>query len=322
MSLLFTVRHCGLQVLRTMIRRVGNASPATSRKRPHGSVLESAGSFGKFLRWLYRTETDPMSILPLPTLITGASSGIGHATALLLARQGCPLLLTGRNDQALASVARECRDLGSPEVRTVSADLCSEEGFQRFTEAVCARPLGVAILNAGMGQSGPFATTAVDDWKPVLQLNLTTTLHAAQVILRQHADSGLRSLVFISSVLGKRAVPFNAVYCASKHALHGFATALRLELEPQDIHVGLVCPARTDTAFFDRVRGDRTLALASSVPTASPERVARDILRCLRGRRREVISTAGGILFSAVGSHFPRTMDVMMRLYYAKKGRR
>lgn len=262
-----------------------------------------------------------MTVLDHSTiLITGASSGIGRATAHVLARPERTLLLSGRNVAALEAVAESCRQAGAA-VIPVLGDLVTETGQLVMEQAIQKFHPNIAIINAGMGHSGPFADSRVEDWTPVIDLNFTVAIRTTHSVLQSLPLGKPASLVLVSSVLGKRAVPYNAVYCATKYALHGFADSLRIELRNGNIHVGVVAPARTDTAFFERIQGDQSMGLASPVPTYSPDSVARDILHCIRHARREVICTPGGKLLSFLGQHFPRSTDAIFSLYYDRRNR-
>jgi short-subunit dehydrogenase len=169
------------------------------------------------------------------------------------------------------------------------------------------------VINAGMGQFGPFAVTAWDDVTALLRVNVEGALATARAVLPGMLRRRAGSLVFISSVLGKRAIPWNAVYCASKHALFGFADALRLEVREAGVHVGVVAPARTATQFFDSMTYTVPQTRRRSVPEQTPESVARLVLHCVLHRRRECVASASGKLYAFIGYHFPRITDAVFR---------
>ncbi|MDT8325410.1 MAG: SDR family NAD(P)-dependent oxidoreductase, partial [Bacteroidota bacterium] len=187
-----------------------------------------------------------------------------------------------------------------------------EEALRRLEDLAARTAIDVGIINAGMGQYGPFAASPWRDIEPLLRLNIDGALATARALLPGMRERRRGSIVLVSSTLGKRAVPYNAAYCASKYALHGFSDALRLELRPYGIHVGVVCPARTDTDFFSRMTYSVPQQKSRNVPTSSPGRVADAIIRCIRRRRREVVVSPEGKLFAFVGSHFPRLTDAIL----------
>ncbi|MBL0174437.1 MAG: SDR family NAD(P)-dependent oxidoreductase [Ignavibacteria bacterium] len=247
------------------------------------------------------------------TLITGASSGIGLATARLFAEQGSDLLLLSRDAVRLAEVAAELRAAGAASVDILASDVSDARGLQRDIAAATAeRPVDILIANAGIGQYGPYHLSPWDDIEAVLRTNIDGTMASARAVLPAMAARRAGSVVLVSSVLGKRAIQWNAAYCASKFALHGFADALRLEVKRLGIHVGVVCPARTDTAFFSRMIYSRPQRRQRAVPHSAPERVARAILRTVLRRRRETVVSLGGMLYAHAGYHFPRLSDLIL----------
>lgn len=254
-------------------------------------------------------------------LITGASEGIGRATALLFAARGCRVIACARNVDRLESLRSEIEQRGKGSCAILPVDLADAEHAIPAMQAMLAREasagrhIDVAVANAGIGQYGRFADTAWPDIEPLLRINIDGVLATVRAVLPEMSARGGGSIVLVSSTLGKRAVPYNAAYCASKYALHGFADALRLEARASGVHVGVVCPARTDTAFFNRMTYSTQQTSRRSVPTSSPDRVARAILRCVDRKRREVVVSPEGWLFTFVGAHFPRLTDFL--LYYS-----
>lgn len=246
-------------------------------------------------------------------LITGASEGIGRATANLFAAQGYDLILLARNLARLEELAADLASQYAINCIPLQADVRdAEEVWQRLGQLIEGKSLAAAIINAGVGLYGPFAETNWEDTARLLRTNLDGALACTRAVLPVFRRQRAGSLVLISSTIGKRAIPYNAVYCATKQALHGFADALRLELKPWGVHVGVVCPARTATAFFDRMSYAVPQKSRRNIPTDTPETVARAILHCVRLRRREVVVSTVGKLFSFVGYHFPRLSDYLL----------
>lgn len=170
----------------------------------------------------------------------------------------------------------------------------------------------IAICNAGIGQYGPVERSTWEDIGKVVQTNAVGAISVAHAVLPQMKKQRSGSIIFISSVLGKRALQYNAAYCASKYALHGFADALRQEVKQFGVHVGVVCPARTETDFFSNMIYSVPQTRIRNVPTASADDVAREILRAIDKKKREVIVSPGGKLWSFIGVHFPRMMDFIL----------
>jgi uncharacterized protein len=245
------------------------------------------------------------------TLITGATSGIGRATALRIAAAGGDLVIAARDDARLREFASELESAHGCAVRILRLDVSDAGETVRILGAFAGEHrIDHAVINAGIGQYGPFSQTNWDDVASVLRTNLEGALATARAVLPSMISRGAGSVVFVSSVLGKRAIPWNAAYCASKQALHGFADALRLEVRRHGVHVGVVAPARTDTDFFRRMISTVPRAKERRVPTSSPDQVAQAILRNILGRRRETVVSIGGKAYSFFGYHFPRLTDI------------
>ena len=249
----------------------------------------------------------------LTVLITGASEGIGRATGLRFAREGHAVIGLARSASRLASLQEDIAQLGRGSFQPLQTDLRDlDAGIGLLRETAERQRIDIAVINAGVGQYGPFARSEWSDIRDVLQLNVDAALATAHAIIPSMTARGSGSVVFVSSTLGKRAVQYNAAYCASKFALQGFAEALRLELRPHGVHVGVVCPARTETDFFNRMTYSVPQTSRRAVPTRPPSRVADAILRCSMRRRREIVVSPEGKLFAFVGLHFPRLTDMLL----------
>jgi short-subunit dehydrogenase len=181
-------------------------------------------------------------------LVTGASSGIGRATALALATRGATVLLHGRDRAALAQLAD--RTGGTALVE----DLAEPGGGARLAERVIAEVGGVDLLiaNAGTGYAGSFST--MDDVLPgrLIAANLTAPVELTRALLPAMVTRGRGSIVFITSIAGRTGVAGEAVYAATKAGLDVFAESLRLELHGTDVHIGVLVPGVVATEFFAR----------------------------------------------------------------------
>jgi uncharacterized protein len=255
-----------------------------------------------------------MEITKKRALITGASSGIGLECARLFAKQHCNLLLLARNGDALEKLAEELVDQYGVNVDILVEDVCETKQLQEhLLTYIDQKPIQIAIINHGVGQFGRFVHTSWDQIEPVLNTNITGAAAIAHSVLPSMVEAEEGSVVFISSILGKRSVANNAAYCASKFALHGLADALRLEVRPHGVHIGIVAPSRTETGFRDRMMvseepGKPVVSQVSDHPSV----VAKHVLRCIRKRKREIVVSVWGKLFSYIGYHFPRSSDMIL----------
>ena len=185
-------------------------------------------------------------------VVTGASSGIGLELALELARRGHDLVLAAE-DAGLEAAADAVRDLGA-EVDAVRCDLRDSAGVERVHAAVEAdgRPLAVAALNAGVGQGGSFVDNDLADELSIVDLNITSTLRLAKLVLRDMVAVDAGRVLITSSIASEMPGSFQAVYNASKSFLQSFAQALQNELKDSGVTVTSLMPGPTETRFFAR----------------------------------------------------------------------
>jgi NAD(P)-dependent dehydrogenase (short-subunit alcohol dehydrogenase family) len=188
-------------------------------------------------------------------LITGASSGIGRATALRLAEQGANLCLAARNPQALDEVVKEGEALGA-RVLAVPTDVSDAEQCRRAVEVGVETfgRLDVLLCCAGLSLRSYFAECRLEVLEHVMRVNFFGTLYATHFALPHIKKSG-GSLVALSSLTGRRGVPSYSIYGASKFAIEGLYESLRLELRRDGVHVGIVAPGFVDTPLRTKVLG-------------------------------------------------------------------
>lgn len=209
-------------------------------------------------------------------LVTGASSGIGEATARELARAGCAVVVLGRDEQRLEAVATEI------DAQVVVADLGDPTGL-RTALAACADS-DLLVLNAGVGWAGDFLNMPGERIAELMDVNLTAPIQLAHAALPQMLRRRRGHLVFVSSIASV-GVADEEVYSASKAGLRVFAASLRHRIQPHGVHVTTVLPGAVHTPFF-RTRGrdyERTFPRLRT-----PEHVAGALVRGVRRRADEV----------------------------------
>ncbi len=209
-------------------------------------------------------------------VVTGASSGIGEATARSLAALGATVTLLARRAERLEQLAQELLDAGG-RADPVEVDVTDAAAVRSAVDAVAARhgSLDVLVNNAGVAHSGLAAQADLADWQRMVEVNLGGVLsatHAALPHLRAAAAGprGVADLVTISSASGRRVPkPESNVYAATKHAVGAFSEGLRQELGPQGVRVGLVEPGFVVTELTaGRDFGEREALAADDVADA------------------------------------------------------
>jgi NAD(P)-dependent dehydrogenase (short-subunit alcohol dehydrogenase family) len=212
-------------------------------------------------------------------LITGASSGIGLATARELARRGARLVLGSRNEETAKQAIAQ---LGAAQVAFRATDVAIEASSQALVALALERfgRLDAAVNNAAVEARGRVADFDSVDYARVFDTNVRGMFFAMKAQIAAMKRSGGGSIVNLSSTGGSRGMPGMAIYVASKHAVEGLSRAAALELAADHIRVNLVAPGPTLTPMLDRVTDGHPEALARRVPmgrAGTPEEVAHAI---------------------------------------------
>lgn len=194
------------------------------------------------------TET-PDSRTPRAAIVTGATSGIGEATARALYAEGYAVLLTGRSRETGEALST---NLG-PRARFFAADLTETDAAQLVVEAALAFAgrLDVLVNNAGIDHTGDLLTTPLDDVRAVFETNTFATISMLQAAGRAMKGRGGGSIINITSRLASIGVPSMSVYAASKGAVLALTKSAAVELAPHNIRVNAVAPGMTRTPLFD-----------------------------------------------------------------------
>lgn len=223
-------------------------------------------------------------------VITGASSGIGRATAMAFSARGAVVVLAARGLQALESVAAECRAVGGlPDL--VPTDVTVEEDVERLAdEAVRTHGrIDVWVNNAAVSLFARFAEEPFDQFRRVMEVNALGTALGARAALSRFREQGAGILINVGSVLSMVPAPYQIAHVMSKHAIEALSGSLRCELgDAPRIHVSTVIPGSVDTPLFDHAANHMGRDIAMMRPFSQPERVAAAIVRCARRPRRQV----------------------------------
>ena len=227
-------------------------------------------------------------------MITGASAGIGRASALALANEGAYLVLTARRQHRLDDLVETIHSTGGRAVAVVGDAREEETAIRAMTVAQeHFGTLNILINNVGVGNYKPLTATSVQDYDEMMDSNVRSTFlftrHAAPLMIKQQSGT----ILIISSMAGIYGFAGEAVYCATKFAQVGFAQALDKELHPYGIKVGVICPGGVKTEFaLGKGRTEESVAQSGML---DPEDVA------------------GAVLLACTQSPHSRIIEIQMR---------
>jgi short-subunit dehydrogenase len=213
-------------------------------------------------------------------LITGASSGIGKATACAFAAAGINLALVSRKSENLEAVAAAARAVGV-KAEAYPLDLAKIEQVQSGISAIASEfgPVDILVNSAGMGYTGSLTETSLNDWQNVLDLNLTSVWQCILGVLPSMRDRRSGIIINVSSIAGSQTFPNWGAYCVSKFGLMALSKTLAAEERAAGIRVTAICPGSVNTPMWDtesvQADFDRTAML-------TPEIVAQSILHAVQ----------------------------------------
>ena len=215
------------------------------------------------------------------TLITGALTGIGRATALAFAMEGATVVVSGRRQAEGQALETELRVLGA-KTTFIPTDVRHEDDVRHLVDQVISQfgRLDVAVNNAGTeGQPGPLTLQTPESYAAMFDTNVLGTLLSLKHELRVMQPQGAGSIINISSTMGERGAANLSLYTASKHAVEGLTKSAALEAAAFGVRVNAVAPGPTETAMLDRLTGtlDKKAAFYAAVPLkrgARPEEIA------------------------------------------------
>ena len=245
-------------------------------------------------------------------VVTGASSGIGAAAAIELARRGAVPVLAARRRAELDQVADRIRSAGGT-AHALDVDIATVEGNERLVQFALEKTgrLDVFIANAGVTMAQWFKDAKLETFEQVMRINYFGTLYGFKLAL-PHVLEQKGQLAIVSSFLGKRGVPTRTGYAASKHALHGFADSLRVELLGTGVGVTVYCPGFVDTEIRQRAV-ERTENAAAAPKGWTPEQAAHVLVRAVERRKREVVTPFSLRMILRVDRIAPGLVDRMLK---------
>ncbi|WP_327342461.1 SDR family oxidoreductase [Streptomyces europaeiscabiei] len=286
--------------------------------------------------------TRPMDIGSSHVIVTGGSSGIGLATARLLAARGAKLSLIARGAERLDTAAKEvsaaATDASAATRRTPTAaqgtsvaaraaDVADQAALTRAIaelEAEQAQPCDILITSAGLARPGHFLDLPDDVFRQMIEVDYFGTLHAVRAVAAGMVERGHGSVVAVSSAAGLLGIFGYSAYGPAKFAVRGLMESVRAELTPRGVHVGVVFPPDVDTpqlAEENRWKPRETRVVGGAIKPLTAEKVAAAIVKGIDRRRFTIcpdtgtraLARFGSVLMPLLNREFDRRVRVVQR---------
>ncbi|MEE4537479.1 MAG: SDR family oxidoreductase [Erythrobacter sp.] len=254
-------------------------------------------------------------------VITGATSGIGLATARRAAREGANVVMVARNESELEDQAKAIRAHGG-RAATCAVDV-AEDGYAEKVGEVAKREFGGFdswVNNAAAAMFGDMLDISLEEHRQVMETGYFGTVRGSLYAAAELTKRGGGALINVGSVLSERAILLQGPYCAMKHAVQGFTEALRMELQRDDanISVTLIKPNGMDTPYPEHARNKLSKPAALPPILYDPELVAKAICFACANPRRELVVGGQGLMITSVGNLFPGITDKVMEAFMGR----
>ena len=243
--------------------------------------------------------------------ITGASSGIGEATAYRFAQEGARLIVTALEADLLKQVVARCKSLGAPDAVALPFDLSQLDGLPALAEQAWQAfgRIDIFYNNAGISQRGTTVETDMKVIRKVMDIDFYAPVILTKSVLPRMIAQGGGQLAVTTSIAGCFGFPMRCAYSSAKHALYGFFETVQAENYKDNIRVTIVCPGRVRTNISlhalekdGRQHGKMDAGQAGGI---SPEKAARKIVRAIYHRRREVLIGSTELTMAYIKRFFP-----------------
>lgn len=250
-----------------------------------------------------------MRIRGAVVVITGASSGIGKATALAFAEEGASLMLAARRKSALEDTVTACEALGAP-ATAVEVDVTDADAVDGLADAAVRRfgRIDVWVNNAAVSMFSPFLRMPQEDLRRLIDVNVFGYVNGARAALPWMREQGSGVLINVASVVADTPQPYTSAYDMSKAAVRSLSGSLRSELMLEHrpgVHVCTVLLSTFDTPIFEQAANRTGRAVRPMPPVNRPRRAARAIVKTARSPRREVHCGSGARLMKMMSKRAP-----------------
>jgi NADP-dependent 3-hydroxy acid dehydrogenase YdfG len=233
-----------------------------------------------------------MNIKDKVAVVTGASKGIGRATALALAEAGAHVAVSARTSDKLDSLAHDIKQKGR-NVFPFTGDMSAEDDIKTFIKQTAEHfgQIDILVNNAGMGHFLHIADMSTELWDEMFNLNVRGLFIATREALPYLRKAGQSAVVNVASLAGKNSFAGGGGYAASKHAVMAFSRCLMLEERKNGLRVLAICPGSVETRFFDHLEQDKQLMASPNLENAlKPEDIASSITHMLQLPQHAMIS--------------------------------
>ncbi len=258
--------------------------------------------------------------------ITGASSGIGEALALLYAKNGAKIILSSRNVKELERVKKQC-EIEEKNILILPLDLSQHNDMEEKAKIVLEKfsRIDILINNGGISQRSLVTETDLKMDKKIMDINFFGAVALTKSVLPQMIKQKSGNIIVMSSLTGKIGVPMRSAYAASKHALHGFFDTLRAEIWKENITVLLVCPGYVKTNISVNALNANGLPHnkqdASFNNAKTTEYVANKIVKAVKKNKKELLIGGKEIMGAHIKRFFPNLFFKIIQNHKEKIGK-
>lgn len=251
-------------------------------------------------------------------VVVGASSGIGRETALQFAARGAKLVVSARSETGLKSLVDQIEQMGSKAIAVI-ADVADFEQVKAIADKAVEQygRLDTWVHSSATGVFATFDNTTPEEFKRVIEVNLLGQAYGAMAALPHLKREGRGALIHISSMEGRRSLPYQSSYSSSKHGMNGFLDALRLELQHEGLPISVttILPAVINTPFYDKKRTKLGVKPTGLPPYYQPSLVAEAILYVAEHPTRDFIVGDVGRLLDVAHRLSPQLTDTFLLLF-------